>query len=104
RVLPAELLREHAGHPARVPRARRPARLRGAARAGLDALAFLRHLLRLRALRERAGPRRLRGVPRLGEVRDKKRALDGPLLPLVGALNAARRANPALQYVDNVTF
>ena len=34
----------------------------------------------------------------------KHRALDGPLLPLVGALNAARRANPALQYVDNVTF
>jgi starch synthase (maltosyl-transferring) len=34
----------------------------------------------------------------------KKRRLDGPLLPLVAALNAARRANPALQYLDNVTF
>jgi starch synthase (maltosyl-transferring) len=34
----------------------------------------------------------------------KKRALDGPLLPLVGALNRARRANPALQHFDNLTF
>ena len=34
----------------------------------------------------------------------KRRALDGPLLPLVAALNRARRANPALQYLDNVTF
>jgi starch synthase (maltosyl-transferring) len=34
----------------------------------------------------------------------KRRALDGPLLPLVKLLNAARRTNPALQYLDNVTF
>jgi starch synthase (maltosyl-transferring) len=34
----------------------------------------------------------------------KKRALDGPLLPLVKLLNDARRANPALQHLDNVTF
>jgi starch synthase (maltosyl-transferring) len=34
----------------------------------------------------------------------KERRLDGPLLPLVAALNTARRANPALQYLDNVTF
>ena len=34
----------------------------------------------------------------------KKRALDGPLLPLVATLNQARRENPALQYLDNVTF
>jgi starch synthase (maltosyl-transferring) len=34
----------------------------------------------------------------------KKRALDGPLLPLVAALNKARRANPALQRFDNLTF
>jgi starch synthase (maltosyl-transferring) len=34
----------------------------------------------------------------------KQRALDGPLLPLVGALNRARRENPALQYLDNITF
>ena len=34
----------------------------------------------------------------------KRRALDGPLLPLVAALNRARRANPALQHLDNVTF
>ncbi len=34
----------------------------------------------------------------------KRRALDGPLLPLVGRLNAARRANPALQRIDNLRF
>jgi starch synthase (maltosyl-transferring) len=34
----------------------------------------------------------------------KKRKLDGPLLPVVAKLNAARRENPALQYLDNVTF
>jgi starch synthase (maltosyl-transferring) len=34
----------------------------------------------------------------------KRRGLDGPLLPLVSVLNQARRENPALQYLDNVTF
>ncbi len=34
----------------------------------------------------------------------KKRTLDGPLLPLVAALNAARRAEPALQVVDNIRW
>src|SRR3954453_14123382 len=32
----------------------------------------------------------------------KKRKLDGPLLPMVKRLNSIRRANPALQRVDNV--
>lgn len=34
----------------------------------------------------------------------KERALDGPLLPLVQRVNEIRRANPALQHVDNVLF
>ncbi len=34
----------------------------------------------------------------------KQRKLDGPLLPLVSKLNSARRENPALQFVDNITF
>jgi starch synthase (maltosyl-transferring) len=34
----------------------------------------------------------------------KQRRLDGPLLPVVGRLNAIRRAHPALQFVDNVWF
>jgi starch synthase (maltosyl-transferring) len=34
----------------------------------------------------------------------KKRTLDGPLLPLAGALNRARRENAALQRLDNITF
>jgi starch synthase (maltosyl-transferring) len=31
----------------------------------------------------------------------KQRALDGPLLPLIAALNRARRTEPALQRIDN---
>jgi starch synthase (maltosyl-transferring) len=34
----------------------------------------------------------------------KRRRLDGPLLPLVRTLNRARRENPALQRLENVTF
>ena len=34
----------------------------------------------------------------------KQRTLDGPLLPLVQALNRARRAEPALQRVDNLRW
>ncbi len=34
----------------------------------------------------------------------KKRALDGPLLPLVKRLNTIRRENPALQRLDNIDF
>jgi starch synthase (maltosyl-transferring) len=34
----------------------------------------------------------------------KKRRLDGPLLPLIKKLNEARRDNPALQELSNVTF
>jgi starch synthase (maltosyl-transferring) len=34
----------------------------------------------------------------------KKRKLDGPLLPLAATLNAARRENPALQWLDPLTI
>jgi starch synthase (maltosyl-transferring) len=34
----------------------------------------------------------------------RERNLDGPLLPMVAKVNAARRANPALQYLSNITF
>jgi len=34
----------------------------------------------------------------------KRRTLDGPLLPLVQQLNLARRQNPALQHLENVSF
>src|SRR5205085_7055683 len=68
-LLPAELLREHAGYPPRVPPERRPPGLRGAPRARRVAVAFVRHLLRVRTVRERAGASGLGGVPQLGEVR-----------------------------------
>jgi starch synthase (maltosyl-transferring) len=34
----------------------------------------------------------------------KRRALDGPLLPMTGRINHIRRENPALQRLSNVTF
>ncbi|MDQ6816545.1 MAG: alpha-1,4-glucan--maltose-1-phosphate maltosyltransferase [Actinomycetota bacterium] len=34
----------------------------------------------------------------------KRRALDGPLLPLLARLNQIRRENPALQELSNITF
>jgi len=34
----------------------------------------------------------------------KSRALDGPLLPMIGRLNEVRRENPALQELSNITF
>ena len=34
----------------------------------------------------------------------KERALDGPLLPTIARLNAARRDNPALRHLANVSF
>ncbi|HEV3056369.1 MAG TPA: hypothetical protein VGX45_17035 [Solirubrobacteraceae bacterium] len=34
----------------------------------------------------------------------KQRSLDGELLPMIGRLNAARRANASLQRFDNITF
>jgi starch synthase (maltosyl-transferring) len=34
----------------------------------------------------------------------KKRTLDGPLLPLIGRLNAVRRVEPSLQHVDNLQW
>jgi starch synthase (maltosyl-transferring) len=34
----------------------------------------------------------------------KQRSLDGPLLPLAARLNRVRRENPALQWLDNLTF
>ena len=63
RVLPRQPLAEHARHPARDAAARRPAGLQAAAGAGGHAVVALRHLQRLRALRERAVRARLRGVP-----------------------------------------
>jgi starch synthase (maltosyl-transferring) len=34
----------------------------------------------------------------------KRRTLEGPLLPLIGTLNRVRRAEPALQRVDNIQW
>ena len=56
------------GHPARISPARRPARVPHAALARGHAVAALRDLQRIRAVRERSGPRGERGVSRLREV------------------------------------
>ena len=73
RVLPAELLREHAGHPPRVPATRRATRLRRAARARRDALAVYGIYSGFERF-ENEPVRRAHRVPRLGEVRAKKRS------------------------------
>ncbi len=64
----AQLLRQHPRHPARLPPARRPARLRGPRRPRRHPLPHLGHLQRLRTLREHPPARRQRGVPRQREI------------------------------------
>ncbi len=66
----AELLREHPGHPARVPAVRRPAGVQDPCRDRGHRVAQLGRLLRLRALRAHGREAGQRGVPRLGEVPD----------------------------------
>ena len=66
----AELLRQHAGHQPGLPADQRPRGLSGAPRARGDAVAGLRHLQRLRAVRGHADPGQ-GGVPRFREVRDQ---------------------------------
>ena len=66
----AQLLRQHTRHPSRVPATRRAPRLRSPPDSCRDAGGKLRHLQRLRALRERCRQPGLGGVPALGKVRD----------------------------------
>ena len=66
-VVPAQLLRQHPGHPHRVPAVRRADGLPAARRPRGHPGAELGRLRRLRALRAR-GPARRRGVPRQREV------------------------------------
>ena len=73
RLLPAELLAEHAGHSLTLS-PRGAARVRHPARAGRDAVERVRHLQRLRAVRER-GAARPRRIPRLGEIRNPRARL-----------------------------
>ena len=62
-------------------------------------------LLGLRELRERAGSATGSEEYLHSEKYEiKERSLDGPLLPMIERLNHARRDNPALQRLDNVTF
>ena len=70
RLLPAELLRQHAGHPAGPVAEGRAVDVQVAAGARGDAVGQLRHLQRLRAAGARAGPRP-RGVHQLRQVRDQ---------------------------------
>ena len=70
RVLPAELFREHAGHQPDPAPDERPRRLHRPRHPRGDALEFLRHLQRLRALRGDADPRP-GGIPQLRKIRDQ---------------------------------
>ena len=97
RVPAAESLREHAGHPPRLPAARRPAGVRGAAAAGGDARRELRHLQRLRA---RARAQALGPAPRSTPTRKSTSSATGTgtgpatSRELVCRVNAIRHAAP----------
>ena len=100
RVLPAELLHQHAGHPARVPPARRAA--------GVPSRLVLAGTLSP-TYGIYSGYEQFENEPvRPGseEYLDsekyeiRQRALDGPLLPMVRRMNEIRRENPALQRLD----
>ena len=108
RLLPAELLAEHAGHPARVPAVRRPAGVHGAARARGNARRQLRHLRTgVRAAGARAARAGRGGVPGLGEVRAASTGISSArtaCAPFIARLNAARRDNPALQRDGSLHF
>ena len=97
-VLPPELLRQHARHPARLPRST------AAGRRSRRGWCWRRRSARATAIY--SGFEHVENVPvREGseEYLDsekyeiKERALDGELLPLIGRLNHIRRAHPALQ-------
>ena len=95
RVHAAELLREHAGHPARVPADRRPRGVPDPAHPRGHDGGKLRHLrAALRAVRGRRGARH-GGVPRLGEVRG---AALGPRRPRrAPAADHAAQSHPPRQ-------
>ena len=69
RRVPAQPVRQHPGHPARVAADRRAGDVRHPGHPGLDVLPDLGRVLRLRAVRVGAGQGGQRGVPELGEVR-----------------------------------
>ena len=95
-VLRPELLRQHPGHPPRVPAVRRPAGVQDPCRPGGDPVPDLGRLLRLRALRARRRPAGQRGVPRLREVRLPPAGLGrgGGRGPVAGAVPHAAQRDP----------
>ena len=107
----AQLLRQHPGHPARVPAVRRPAGVQDPGRAGRDAVAVLGRLRGLRAVRARRRAAGQRGVPGLREVpapparlgrRPRPRAARSRRTSRGSTRSAAR--HPALQRLRNLTL
>ena len=108
-VFPAQLLRQHPGHPHRVPAVRWPGRVQDPRRARRHRQPALGRLRRLRAVRTR-GPAGRRGVHRQREVRVQGPRLRAAaaesgrsLAPYLTRLNAIRRAHPALGDLQNLT-
>ena len=110
RVHAAQLLREHPGHPARLPSERRAPRVRGARRARRDALADLGRL-RGYELCENA-PLRPGSEEYLHSEKYELRPRDWEsaehegrsIAPLITRLNGIRRRSPALQQLRDVHF
>ena len=102
----AELLRQHAGHSARVSAAGGTPGLHGAPDPGRDPVAQLRHLQRLRAVRE---PRAAAGSEEyLDSEKYQYKTWDwdrpGNIKELVTTVNRIRRGHPALALARNITF
>ena len=95
RVLPAELLREHAGHPPRVPRSTAAGRRsrRGSCSRRRSRRATASTPASSTARTCRCG-RAARSTSTRRSTRSKQRTLDGPLLPLVARLNAIAAREP----------
>ena len=100
RVYAAQLLRQHPGHPPRVPPARRAARLQGPRGAGRHAVPVLGHLLGVRAVRAHAGPAAgarstwIRRNTSTGRATGRKRSARPP---------GSRRSSPQLNAIRKPT-
>ena len=100
RVLPAEPVRQHARHPPRLPAARRPAGVRGAAAARGDARRELRHLQRLRAVRGPARSPAPRSTPTPRSISSASGTGTGPATSRSSSRGSTqiRHSAPALQF------
>ena len=105
-ILPAALLRQHAGHQSGLPADLRPARLSDPRGAGRNAVRPVGRVFGLRAVRGRARCRAARNISTSEkyEIRVRDHDAPGNIVAEIAALNRIRKAHPALQTHLGVTF